>query len=226
MTDIGFPKKIPMPIDQSCIFYAKLDEASGNIYDYSSNQFVGTATDLTYSQTGKFGTACSFNGTSSRVVFADTTNLGEVGDHTYMVWTKSTGTPNSTKYIFCHYNWTFKWFSSTSVGFSVGRMNNGSGPFYQLTMTLTTEQQADWLHLVGVYQPSIQRTYFYVNGERVGEADIDVSVIYADYGNFNLQLADSSHGAATYYQGLIEDARVYNRALSASEIKQHYMRGR
>ncbi|MBU4373509.1 MAG: LamG domain-containing protein, partial [Euryarchaeota archaeon] len=75
-----------------------------------------------------------------------------------------------------------------------------------------------WTHIVGSYDGQVMRIYF--NG------NLDTS---SDYGNNmkigtnNLDLyIGSSIDDPRYFSGTIDEVRIYNRALSAEEIKQHY----
>ena len=173
---------------------------------------------------GIFDKALSFDGIDDYVDFPNTVNEFESGDHTFTVWTKSTGARSSAKFILCHYNWSLKWASDTQVRFTTGRMNNGTGPFYSVTADVS-DKKDDWLFLSGVYKPSAQKLLFYVNGEFIDEANIGTDIIYTGYGTQNLRLAKSRHGASTYYQGIIDEVHVYNKALSSAEIQQHYVQG-
>jgi hypothetical protein len=71
--------------------YWKLDEASGNVADSSGNGRTGVATDLTYSQAGKQGTAVTFNGTTSVIDVTDNPDLGSTTNaFTIAFWYKGT----------------------------------------------------------------------------------------------------------------------------------------
>ncbi|MFW0862565.1 MAG: DUF2341 domain-containing protein [Candidatus Komeilibacteria bacterium] len=191
---------------------------SGN-GDNGTLTLMDPATDWLDAISCKFEGCLDLDGTDDKVEMSGTGNNYEVGDHTFTVWTKSTGTRDGNKYIMGHYNWRFRWASDTSVSFVVGRMNDAAGPIYTITKDVGA-RKTEWMHLAGVYKPSASRIYFYVNGEYVYEQNIGADIIYTDYGNVNLRFGWSSHGGATYYQGLIDDARIYNYALTADQIKK------
>ncbi len=111
---------------------------------------------------------------------------------------------------------------SNRMGFVVGSST--------ITLSSVTANNAvpnnQWSHLVGVYNGT-DTTSLYLNGVRV---DIDTS---ANFGplqqsvkNFNI---GSTHGTSVcnggYFDGSIDDVRVYNRALSAAEVKALYNQG-
>ena len=71
-----------------------------------------------------------------------------------------------------------------------------------------------WNHYVLVWDGSY--VYGYFNGIEVFKQTQTLNVPITSY---NLEL---SHIASTAFNGLIDEVRIYNRALSAEEIKRHY----
>ena len=75
-----------------------------------------------------------------------------------------------------------------------------------------------WYHVVGVYDTS--KMYLYVNGT------LDNSVVASGDDTRRIthpyRLGYQSWTPASYLNGLIDEVRIYERALSSSEIQQHY----
>ena len=70
-----------------------------------------------------------------------------------------------------------------------------------------------WTHLAATYDGSTLR--FYVNGVQVG-SKTGVSAIAASTGSLRI----GGNGVwGEYFRGLIDDVRIYNRPLTASEIQ-------
>ncbi len=63
---------------------------------------------------------------------------------------------------------------------------------------------------------------FYIDGTSSGTKTAGVSV---SYGTTDMIVGSDYRGSSAYFKGLIDDVRVYTRALSASEIKQVYNEG-
>jgi len=86
----------------------------------------------------------------------------------------------------------------------------------------TVLSSGKWYHIVSVYTPSNFTVNFYLNGKADGTAafsqamdgDGAGSVLIGGYGNVN-----------TYFNGLVDDVRIYGRALTAGEINRHYAEG-
>ena len=77
----------------------------------------------------------------------------------------------------------------------------------------TQDYYGTWTHVTALYNTSLDRRAIYVNGQKVAEdapSDPDFPDRNYRIGGFNNE----------HFQGLIHDLRVYNRALSSTEIQQ------
>ena len=222
---IGFPKKVPAPIDQSCILYWKFDESSGTMRDYSSGNNTGIATGSpTYSTTGKFGTALSFDGIDDHI---ESTNTYSVDTATYgytiEAWIYSVSDKGYSWNSIAGINISDATFGLASLyGTIIGAWacgNFGTGP------NVGNINNA-WHHIAGVYTQSsiFIPVKMYFDGKYVGNSVTDRGSTCSFTGKF--QIAKSYVGYNTWFNGVVDDVRMYNRSLSASEIYQHYLRGR
>jgi len=111
-----------------------------------------------------------------------------------------------------------------TVSFSIG---NGSPP-YKYTKSDTTLELNRWYHVVGSYDGNYINVS--VNGELEGSYTISTSIDYTDrctsdppYKNCIIgSLIRYSGGYYHFFDGILDEVRVYNRALSISEIQAHY----
>ena len=93
---------------------------------------------------------------------------------------------------------------------------------WRYTRTVDLNLQVNtWYHVVVVFDETIDKVYFYINGSLQTEADQTYNMT-ADEGL--LRIGDS--GASEFWDGLIDEVRVYNRALTADEVKRLYNMGR
>jgi hypothetical protein len=101
-------------------------------------------------------------------------------------------------------NWEF-WIGRgpTTAGFAV--LN---GPVVEI---------GKWTHMVGTYDGTAMR--FYVNGDLMGSSVQPYGVLPSGKATFNI-----GTGASPWLGGLDEMA-VYNYALSAEQVEQHYLTG-
>jgi hypothetical protein len=100
------------------------------------------------------------------------------------------------------------------------RIYNGAGgsdnAVYSNFFTTYLDQ---WVHVVGVYKPS-QYLRLYINGTLVANDTSVMSNIV--YSNDPLIIGRRSAEGQSYWNGSIQDVRIYNRALSPAEITRLY----
>ena len=149
---------------------------------------------------------------------ADNFAMGNV-DHTFSVWVYPTAVPIPYNYIVAIGN------SATGKQSSLG-ITSASKLFlsaYSSPIVITAYALPSldcWYHIVMVYIGETDTASFYVNGEWVEDESI---ILDTTIGKCFI----SAHtGALSFFTGTISDVRIYNRALSPSEIKLLYDKGR
>ena len=208
--------------------------ADGDLQDYATN-FTASSSNLstiTWNKSGKYSGGYKLDNTDvqNKIKFGSADDF-EVGNHTFVVWVKPVSDA-TTQYIFDHYNWRFETQSSKLYRFTVGRMQNESGPTNSsgnsYSVTGGNTSLFEWTQLVGVYSPDpingdgIIRMY--INGIETQNLSIERQRIWEDYGNDEAQLGNSDHGNAIPFNGSVDDVRIYNRTLNADEILALYER--
>lgn len=191
-----------------------------NVNDISGNGNNGTlmggpayVPSLVFSG-GNFGKALSFNGANNYVstpitsaaytsatqeawIKANAGNwYGRIVTKGGGRWTVQKSTSNTIK------------FELSTAGGSVG--NNVTASF----------QDGAWTHIVTVYDGS--QAKLYINGELKSSYG-GVSGAIDDVGDALSIGADS--GSAYPFNGLIDEVRIYSKALSFAEIQKHYAKG-
>jgi len=80
-----------------------------------------------------------------------------------------------------------------------------------------------WYHLVGVYDKDKPEARLYVNGDDVankaGSGGLKSNVANSD---FEIGANYGRLGRANWFHGIIDEVGIYDRALSAEEVKQNY----
>ncbi len=86
--------------------------------------------------------------------------------------------------------------------------------------TGTTSISGDkWVHLVGVYEPS---TYvrLYIDGSLAKEETADIPASQCDNGlPWYIGVREGNQG---FFKGVIDEVKIYSRALSADEVQRNY----
>lgn len=197
---------------------------NGNANDTSGNGMNGTASGatLTAGRGGQANTAYSFNGSNNYIALTNTTPLNFTGGQfTVSSWVKLGTLPTSSAW--------YDILSSTGGGdWSVGinAAANGSG---LLRMTKISQidspigpviPQNTWKLLTVVFNgPSPATVSYYVDGALANT----VTWTYGGQGNFAPATKRiGSRASSGYFNGTIDDIRVYNRALSPEEITSLY----
>jgi prepilin-type N-terminal cleavage/methylation domain-containing protein len=216
------------PLDYGDPFLVGLwtfDEGSGTVaYDYSGNNTTGSwngtpaGNNGTYYTGGKVGNyAGAFDGNSTYILDTKTINIPTV---TVSAWINISSYPTMTYRI--------AGFASGIGGDGHDKEiyinSNGKLFFYIFdTNGIYTPVPSSsiplnqWVYAVGTADGTTARAF--VNGNEV--ASIPAGNTYIGYSSPDILIGgNSSHFG--YFKGLIDDVRIYNRALSAAEIQAMY----
>ena len=187
------------------------DEGSGTtVTDRSGNNLTGTIVGATWT-TGRYGSALSFDGTSARVTVPDGAPLDFTEAMTLEAWVFPTATPNGWRSILHKDVDRYYLFASSNVqdrpatGGTFGTTNQNV--FGSATLAVNA-----WTHLAATYDRTMIRLF--VNGVQVASG-AQTSAISTSNGV--LTIGADFYGE--YFQGLIDEVRIYNRALGQTEIQ-------
>jgi hypothetical protein len=204
----------------------KFDEGQGDVaVDSSGNELDGDVWNADWVR-GKFGTALRFDGQGSFVSVPEIPELDGSSSMTLEAWVYWEGAgqyPN----IVSGGTWSpggFMLFvNEHQCSFRMGRPGvSASGDRSQWRETsaslLPNFQEKTWYHLAATFQRPVIKTY--VNGQPVGSAQWDYPV-----GHQNDLLIGKWAGAATH-QGLIDEVRIFKRALTPQEVLASFQQQR
>ena len=193
------------------------DEGTGTTTaDQAGNANTGTVANTTWSAAGKFGKALSFNGTNSWVTVNSSPSLDLTTGMTVEAWVNPTTLGNAFRTVVFREepgNEVFSLYGnqSGSPQAPVGEVRvNG---FKDATAS-TGLATGTWTHLAETYDGSSVRLY--VNGALVSTTAAPGSLVSS---TAPLRIGGNNIWGE-YFSGLIDEVRVYNRALSAAEIQQ------
>jgi hypothetical protein len=199
-------------LSNGLVGYWKMDEASAGTgstaYDASGNNNNGTGTGTSVVN-GKFGNGRSFNGSGNRIetslAFTNPSSL------TYSTWVKTNST-GTKQWIICPDNNGYDW----SLLLENGKVALMTGlDYWDSTYSITTE----WTHIVVVFDYQTDRkAKLYVNGALISNS---ASLGPTNTGPITI---GNYYGAAydTPFSGVVDETRIYNRALSPKEVADLY----
>ena len=213
MSAQSLPANAATPADNAFVAAYSFNEGSGTtLLDRSGNGNVGTLSGPTWITTGKFGGALLFNGTSDWVTVNDSNNsLHFTTGMTVEAWIYPSSQSGWRTVAQKEVDAYFLHASSNGTLFPAG------GGTVNGAVTYTTASSAvpvnTWSHLALTYDGTTIRLY--VNGSLVSSQATPGTL---DVGNSPLRIGGNS-AYGEYFQGRIDEVRLYRRALSAAEIQ-------
>ncbi|MES2352848.1 MAG: LamG-like jellyroll fold domain-containing protein [Pseudomonadota bacterium] len=208
------PPPTPTPSTKPGLVAAySFDEGAGTTAsDRSGHSNTGTVSGATWVN-GRFGKALSFNGTNSRVNINDSASLDLSAGMTIEAWVYPTATMSGWRDIVMKERG-----SGVSYYLYANSDKNqpANGVFTSAEDTLYGSTQIPvnaWTHLTATYDGNTQRLY--VNGVQVASRSQTGAI---QSSTSPLRIGGNAIWGE-YFQGLIDEVRIYNRALSVSEIQ-------
>lgn len=204
-------------LSNGLVGYWKMDEASwsgtaGEVRDASGNGNNGQSQNATLT-TGKFGNGGNFAGDNDYVSIAESTSLQPGTQMTISAWVKADALASDISLIDKTnngYGFALKLNSGTP------QFRNGTGAAYSDLSATSTISTGVWYHLVGTLD-SAGNKRIYINGSLS-----NISSGETFNGNSTSVPLKFGVRTAAYYTGQLDEARIYNRALSADEVSQLY----
>jgi hypothetical protein len=210
--------------DLGLVGWWKFEEASGTLYDQSDNHNDSTSVQgVLYQQTGQTGYALGFDGIDDSIIVGTTGRPTDTFSFGGWFKTSSTheidpesisgvGGVNNQRYAFDPQHGGE---SNGGAGLSLGTngilvYEHGSN-YMPATAVYQADIGNDWNHIMIVYdnkQPTI-----YLNGSSVRTGLTSPREVV----NAPIHFGGMAYG---YFEGLMDEVRIYNRALSVAEIKK------
>jgi Concanavalin A-like lectin/glucanases superfamily/Bacterial Ig-like domain/Bacterial Ig domain len=189
------------------------DEGTGTtVADNSANGNTGTISGAGWTSSGRFGSALTFDGFDDLVTIADADMLDLTTAMTLEAWVRPTQMGGYRTVIMKE--------AATALDYALYSDTSAARPRYQVQVNGQLRGPSgpaqlpagEWTHLAATYDGAVLRLY--VNGSQVasetrtgarpvsnGPLRIGGTLIYPEY-----------------FKGDIDEVRVYNRALTASEV--------
>ncbi len=198
-----------------------LNESSGTLLDSSGQSNNGANQGATYGAGGRYNTAIQFNGSTNYIDIPNSTSLNPTSEITLEAWVKWNIVPSSGN------GWAQIIDKNSDNGYQIQHSSNNSAFEFALQTTSartyiiggTSPVQGVWYHVVGVYNGSTIRIF--VNGNLDGTNNLSGTIV-PNTSNVNIGRRTSGD---RYFNGVIDEVAIYNRALSPIEIQERYLRG-
>jgi len=197
-----------------------------SVYDRSpfgnDGQCYGTSsTDGCNWTTGKYGNALFFDGVDDNVNINDP-NIRN-SDFSISAWYKI---GRNTGYI---YSQSLSSNDEDYIRFKPNQLelrDDAADGRETITISSGAISLNEWHFTVGVWDESAKTGYLYVDGVLAATAtDTGFDSISTPDSIFIGDNLDNSGSLHRYFNGTIDEVRIYKRALAAEEIRTHYLRG-
>ena len=217
--------------------YWPMDEGTGTTTaDLSGNNNTGTLVNGPIWNTGKIGKGVDFNGSSSHYIESANSASLNFGTGNFSI----SGWGFYRSYIYPRSSIMIKksaqCFSTgaANAGFDIGHGYQSSGAdicirdtnnvYVRTTLSFNSNQtpsnlQNKWAHYVFVFNRISGRVIAYIDGIRQSN-EVNISSVTGNISNSSSLTIGSLYGWQT--DGVMDDIRVYNRALTDDEVKSIY----
>jgi chitodextrinase len=203
------------PPPSSPVAAYSFDNGSGTtVTDVSGGGNNGTISGATWTTAGKFGGSLSFDGVDDLVTVADAAALDLTTGMTLEAWIRP-GVSSSWRTIVTKEqsgNLVYGLFSSSDTSVPSGILSIGSSPTQDIVRGSTPLPVSTWKHLAVTYDGAVMRLY--LDGAQVSTKSVTGAMPNS---SGPLQIGGNKVWPE-WFQGQIDDLRIYGRALSAAEI--------
>jgi len=220
VTDVNFT----LPEGTDLVGEWHFDEGSGTTAtDSSEYENNGTINGATWT-TGKLGSALNFDGVDDYIDCGHDASLDITDKITIMLWVKSAvagkGGPNAGPICKAEEGIDWSWqlrYNAPIEGNYMGFQFNGDPEGSTWVSVKHDLSLGEWYHIAGTFDGTDIKCY--LNG-----IEKDTNTISAIKGGSST-LFIGQDGWDNIFNGVIDEVKIYNRALSAEEIKADYEAG-
>ncbi|HEX2971031.1 MAG TPA: Ig-like domain-containing protein, partial [Tepidisphaeraceae bacterium] len=193
--------------------YAFNEGSGASVVDISGSGNSGNISNAAWTTGGKYGNALSFNGSNSWVTIADNASLRLTSRLTLEAWVKPSSRTGWQTVFMKERPGSFSYalYSSDDTSRPPAAYINTGGDFK--TVGMSALPLNSWTHLAATYDGFSFKLY--VNGTQVGRQYRMGSLVSATGA---LRIGGNSVWGE-YFSGLIDEVRIYNRALTQAEIQ-------
>lgn len=225
--EVGSDLRIPSP-QSGLVLYLPFDEGTGTVaYDssgygnngtlYSSSTICSNPPTSGCPQwiNAKVGKALSFDGVDDYVTTSVQIDQSFSGllSYTFCAWAKTNETSINRKQIISTDNGGYDWSLLKGDG-SNWNIFSGNG-----VVRSYVSLDLNWHYLCGVWDRKSSLAYIYVDGKFKNSGSLGLENSYC---SLNIARNPCFSGGSEYFNGYIDEVRIYNRPLSADEIKVIY----
>ena len=207
-------------ITSNLVGHWKFDENTGSsAADSSGNNNTGTINGASWSSGGKDGSCLDFDGSFDYVSIANSASLQISGDITISAWVKADtisaqhcivghGTTTSSVQNTYLYIWYSAWLGGS----------HQSGNDEYASSSVSSGDIGSWVHIAIVYDD--EDWFLYRNGSLIDSHETEQGAVNVSSSRW--AIGAPSTLTSRFFDGLIDEVRIYGRALSGADITEIY----
>ena len=216
---VGLPNP-PGDITTNLVGHWKLDETSGTTAaDSAGANSMTLANGPTWNTGGLSGGALSFDGTNDLAQKTSASGLpGANAPQTLAAWFRYSSAQTGSSKLFGTYNAASN--SGIQIGFSccTGSINVEKWGGAMLNSVSTVPSANQWHHLAYTWDGTTN--ILYLDGIQVNSTTTTHQTAIPNSAQIGVNF-----GGVSYFNGLIDDVRMYNRALTANDVMTLFSQG-
>ena len=219
------------PNNLGLVGYWSLDDASGTTAtDHSGQGNTGTLTNGPTWVDGKKGGALDFDGSNDYVTLPSSASFKGQDTATVSLWYKPDQNPSEEAGIYYEStsdsNYTrLGFFHNTSGDLAAVSRDSETGSAYAINQS-DFFSAGEWYHLVMTYDAVSDEFILYTDGSQAGINTVSKGAFSGTSPGTSVVIGRyPSTYTPGYVNGQIDDVRIYNRALSATDISALYNSG-
>jgi hypothetical protein len=214
------------PVDM--VAYWQLEEINGsNIFTdiYGGHHASCTGLSCTELASGQVGNGQYFDGNETLTLpDASAFNWGNLDSFSVEAWVNTTQLCINNAVFVGKYRsantYASWWLGCSSSGEAYFSLRDSDGNIHTLAGKRPIND-GNWHHIAAVRNATERRNYLYVNGQ----LESSVPTTYTGgFASTNL-ISFGSYINTYHYVGILDDIAIYKRALTASDVEQHYLNG-
>jgi len=239
-TGVVFGQQVEDWMTDGLVGYWKMDDDvtgdSQTIVDYSGAGNDGTTSDgnitLDCESAGKFNLGCNFDGSDDYIDISDSSvfDIDPNQDYTWSYWIKPDGFTEwsavwsqtvvaDTYFIVYAHNES----GQVTQGLSVGLYSSAGNGLYRHSNDNVLSADT-WHHVVVTYDSSrigAERLWVYVDGVNQNENSGNTGTL-SNISTTDIQIGSNAAYSNEFFDGDVDETRIYNRALSSTEVEKLY----
>ena len=195
----------------SGVAYYKMSDATDQTGSYD-----GTATDVNFNVAGKFGNAGEFNGSSSKVL----ASVPKSSNQSFSFWTKHGTQSNSTATYLGYSNTGSNGFFSLCISSGNFSILYWNGSTYARNTSTINIADNTWHHVILNTVGNVFTIYLDGNTTPVYTTTLS-GFTHATRNDLQISF-ETPDGAASYFNGSIDQVRIFNRVITSTEVETLY----